>query len=330
MGTLYVATQGTRVRKASHRLVVSTQDRVVQSVRLRDVDRVVLAGQVEITTPALRALLEAGIETTLLSRGSRLLGSLQPPGSKNVFLRVTQIQRHQDLTFRLATGRAIVQAKILNARRVLQQFARRRLEVDLGPALDALEVAARKVLLAPGLAQLMGVEGDAAAVYFRAYGSLFLKELQFEKRSRRPPKDPVNSLLSLGYTVLVGEAVGAVAAAGLDPDVGMFHELSYGRPSLALDLVEEFRQPVVDRLVLSLCNRRVFTSKDFHPVEDGGQYLTDEARKRYFDFYDRTLCSRFQDRSGRPTTFRALLREQATSLARAILDGSDYQPFRFH
>lgn len=330
MGTLYVATAGARVRKTGHRLVVSTEEGVLQSIRLRDLERVVLAGRVEVTTPALLAMLEAGVETTLLSRGSRLLGTLHPPGSRNVFLRVTQVKRHQDPTFRLQTGRSIVHAKVTNARRVLQQTARRRPDLDLAPALEALKVAARKALEAPAIAQLMGIEGDAASVYFRAYGSLFLRDLRFEKRSRRPPKDPVNSLLSLGYTLLSGEAVGAVASAGLDPDVGMFHELSYGRPSMALDLVEEFRQPVVDRLVLSLCNRRVFSGADFRTVEEGGQYLQDEARKRFFDYYDRTVNSTFQDSRGRKTTFRALLLEQARLLARAIQDGTDYQPFHFH
>ncbi|MBI3926992.1 MAG: CRISPR-associated endonuclease Cas1 [Armatimonadetes bacterium] len=327
MPTLYVATQGARIRKTSRRLLVSTDDAVLHSVRLRDVDRVVMAGSVELTSPALRALLEGRIETTFLSRGGRLLGSLSPPGGKNVFLRVAQVQRYTNLEFRLRVGKSVVAAKILNGRRVLQLFGRRRKELDLSATKAALESSAHKAAHAESVAQLMGIEGEAAATYFRAFGNLFLGDLRFETRSRRPPRDPVNSLLSFGYTLLTGETIGAAFSEGLDPDVGFLHELSYGRPSLALDLVEEFRQPVVDRFVLSVINRRVIRPADF-TTEGEGVLLQDRPRGRFFEFYDRVMTSEFRDRSGQTVTYRSLLRAQARQMARAVMNNEDYLPYR--
>jgi len=327
MPSLYVTTQGARVRKSSRRLIVRTDDGIVQGVRLSNLDRLVISGNVDITTPAIVALLEHGISTTFLSRGGRLLGHLQPPGAKNVFVRLAQFQRYQDLQFRLRIGRCVVSAKIRNSRRVLQLFSRRRPDLDLSETSLRLEKSAERAMLAEGLPQLMGVEGEAAVTYFRAYGALMLGELQFTTRSRRPPKDPINAMLSFGYTLLACDVLGALAGEGLDPDVGFLHELSYGRPGLALDLVEEFRQPVVDRLVLSLANRRVFLASDFHPTPDEGLHLMDAARARFLEFYDRTMSSNFQHR-GADTTYRSLVRNQARELARAVVDNVDYAPYR--
>jgi CRISPR-associated protein Cas1 len=303
-------------------------DQELQTVRARDLERVVLYGNVQVTSQAAAFLLEQGIETSFLSRSGRFRGRLAPADSKNVFLRLAQYDRHRDEAFRLAVGRAIVARKIANSRALLRRYGRNHPEIDLEATVAQLDAALPGVPPQASIEALMGTEGQAAAAYFRAYGRLFRQELQFTTRSRRPPRDPVNALLSLGYTLLTSEAAGALAAHGLDIYIGFLHSLEYGRPSLALDLVEEFRQPVIDRFTLSLANRRVLKPEDFEDRGAEGVFLSDAARPRYFAFYERMMATEFTDRrTGQPTSFRALLGAQARKMAAAVQSGQTYEPW---
>ncbi len=329
MSTLYVNLAGATIRKASRRLVVSHRDGVVQSVRLRDVTRVVIVGPVLVTQPAILALMEHGIETTFLSGSGRPRARLSPMEGKNVFLRVAQVRQHDHMPFRLEVARRIVAGKMRNGRRVLQLWARLRRDLDLSEPLADLDRLRRKAQDQETIAALMGVEGDAAARYFRAYGSLFRGALRFETRTRRPPRDPVNSLLSLGYTLLCTEATGAVASHGLDPFVGFLHDLDYGRPSLALDLMEEFRHAVVDRFVLSAINHHAFQEDHFEPHANGAVLMKDEPRKKFFRLFEKVMTAEFVNH-GAPTTFRRALQDQAAALARCVTSGDAYEPFVFY
>ena len=150
----------------------------------------------------------------------------------------------------------------------------------------------------------------------------------FTTRSRRPPRDPVNALLSFGYTILGTEIAGALAAESLDPQIGYLHELDYGRPSLALDILEEFRQPLIDRLTLSLVNRSVLTSAHFEDRGKEGVLLNEAGRPRFLEFYHRTMETPFRvRRSDDETTYRALLRRQAKRMRRAIEGLAGYTPY---
>jgi CRISPR-associated protein Cas1 len=150
-------------------------------------------------------------------------------------------------------------------------------------------------------------------------------EFTFTGRSRRPPRDPINALLSFGYTLLTTEMTGALAAQGLDPFVGILHDLDYGRPSLALDLLEEFRQPVIDRLVLSIVNRGALKAEHFDDRGEAGVLLNDTGRPRFLEFYHRALETAFTERGEEsPTNYRALLLRQAERLRAAILVEAEY------
>ncbi len=302
-------------------------------MRLRELERVVVAGRVSFTAPALNALMRQGVLTTFLSRSGKPVGQLLPCADASVHVRLAQFRRLGEPAFRRNLGRVIVSAKIQNSRRVLQLFARHRPGLSLERELALLQRIRRRLAGAEGLPQLMGREGEAAALYFKAFTSLILGELSFSGRTRRPPRDPVNSLLSLGYTLLASEVVGALVGAGLQPALGLLHEVHTGRPSLALDLIEEFRQPVIDRFVLSLTNRRILREPDF-TTRDGGVFLHDRPRIKFFRFYDRMMTTPFLRRSGaripdgsNKATFRALLHEQAEALATHILTGKAYHPF---
>jgi len=299
---------------------------------LRDLERVVLFGNVDLTSAASVALLESGIETILLSYGGKFRGRLAPADAKNVFLRQAQFHRYEDMEFRLRIGIAIVDGKVKNARTVLQHYAWNHPSETLKTAIERLQTARARVGNQGSIDALLGAEGEAASTYFAALGTMMRSEFVFTTRTRRPPRDPVNALLSFTYTLLTTEMTGALAAQGLDPSVGIVHDLDYGRPSLALDLLEEFRHPVADRLVVSLINRGVLSRVHFDNRGEAGVLLNDLGRARFLEYYHKALETEFQATNGQSETmtYREIFRRQAKLLRTAIEDGTNYIPYAAH
>jgi CRISPR-associated protein Cas1 len=327
MATLYITEQGAKLTRESHRLLVIRGDEVLLDVPVIKVDRILIFGYAQITTQALELLLNEGVSTSFLSMDGKLKGTLEAIGSKNIPLRMKQYARSREPEFCLRMAKRIVTGKIRNQKRLVQRFGHNRPAEDFTVALRDLDIMLEAVERRTAVGGLLGVEGRATAVYFEAYGRMFNRECGFDKRSRRPPRDPVNSLLSLGYTLLANEYFSAVSALGLDAYLGFFHKIDYGRPSLALDLVEEMRHPLVDMLTLDLFNRKIVVADDF-TQETGGFYLTPDARKKYFAKYERRMTIVFKNpRSGENTTVRNIIREQVLEVARAIKGEKDYEPF---
>ena len=175
----------------------------------------------------------------------------------------------------------------------------------------------------------MGIEGSAARDYFAAFGKMILGGFEFKGRVKRPPTDPVNAMLSLSYTMIFNEISSLLDGLGFDPYLGYFHSVDYGRPSLAADLIEEFRAPAADRLTLYLVNQKIFKHEDFHEnPKGGGIYFRRDALKRYFVEYEQMLNREFlhpvtQER----TTMRKCFRLQAEKMAAVIQKGGSYIPF---
>lgn len=341
MATLYLTEQGSKLVKDHRRLTVEKDGQAIFEVPAFKVDRVLIFGNVAITTPAMSFLLENGIDTTFLSIHGRLKGRLVPIESKNVILRMRQFERARDQAFTLNLGKRILQGKLTNAKRVIQRYARNYPEEgDFTPTFNELDRLINAIPRKENLNSLMGLEGQATAAYFQAYGKMFRTEIEFTSRSRRPPKDPPNALLSLGYTLIMNEAVGVVSATGFDPYVGFYHGIHYGRPSLALDLIEEFRHAIVDRLVLALLNKRILKEEDFHEAAEEGEgeeqegkstqgvYLTAEGRKKFFIHYEERMQDIFNHpRTNERVSFRKLLLHQAQALAKAVMEDVEYEPF---
>ena len=328
---LYVTKPGAFVHQTHGRLRVMQGKVLLQEVRLCDLERVViLGGTAGLTSQAAAGLMESGIETAFLSSTGRFRGWLAPAKGRGVTLRLAQFAAYSDPSRRLALAQAVVAQKIRNGDALLARFARN--HADFDPALQRARMgrALQSALAARDVETLLGHEGDAAAAYFAAFGKMLGNGFAFTTRSRRPPLDAANALLSLAYTLLTAEATSAVAGAGLDPALGMLHTPEDGRPSLGLDLTEEFRQPVADRLVLHLANNRVLSPvADFQDVgpKDGFR-LRDEARRRFFLAYEARMTEPFADRAGgAPKCLREHLRDQAHTLARALRDGNAYFPF---
>jgi CRISPR-associated protein Cas1 len=323
MPTIYVAEPGAEVRKKGERLHVCRQGRVIVAVPLRLVERLVLLGPVQLSAEAARKLLAARIPVVFGSVRGTYYGVLSA-GCEDAGLILRQVTRREEQQYRLETARRIVAVKVVHQARVLRRHARNHPNPTLSATVERLEQLAGTLEKRSAVGELMGVEGHASALYFEALSGCLRQEgLGFTGRNRRPPRDPVNSVLSLGYMLVLGEAVTALAAEGLHPGIGFLHEVDGRRPALALDLLEVARQPVVDRLTLSLFNRRVFTPADFEGRPETGVRLRPESLKRYLEFYERTMATSFtQGPEGRRGTFRDWLRRQAGTLRKAVQTGT--------
>jgi CRISPR-associated protein Cas1 len=236
MRVLYVVEQGAVLRRAGELLLVERDRETLARVPLLRLQLVLLFGNVHVTTPTLATLLERGIELVLLTADGEYRGRLVGPESGSAELRVRQLEAARDEGFALELARRFVRGKLRNQGVLLLRELDE--HPDLRSALDALRDALLRASRAGGLGGLLASEGYGSGAYFTALAQLLPASLGFSGRQRRPPPDPVNALLSLGYTLLTQRAVSALRAVGLDPSVGFLHQFRPGRPSLALDLLE--------------------------------------------------------------------------------------------
>ena len=311
---LYVTEQGAVLRKAGDRFLVEKDDEVLLDLPYHKLETILLFGNVQVTTQALAELLEKGVNLSLFSRQGTYRGSLAPPRGKNIMLRLAQFAKYNDSGASLALARSVVSAKIANGLSVLSRYVHRsEVSAAFQARRGALEKAVESAAAAESINALDGVEGAAAHTYFSALMEFNLSEMEWPGRKKHPATDPLNALLSLTYTLLMHELTALLEGAGLDPYLGFLHQPDYGRPSLALDLMEPFRHPVADRLVLTLVNRRAIASDDFRPSgERPGVFLTPGTMKKYFIEYERWMLNHPESPNGgtvRPS-FRDLLKSE--------------------
>jgi CRISPR-associated protein Cas1 len=259
----YVQTQGARIVKEGRHLLVRKEGDTYNTLFVYKLEQLVIFGNVQLTPPALSMLFSENVDTVFLRRDGRYLGRLELPEPKNIFLRLRQYEQARDDEFRLHVAKSIVSGKLANMATLLARLGRRKQGKETKKAGKEVRNLSLKAGEASSLDQLMGYEGAASGTYYRHLGMGLQGEWGFTKRVRRPPTDPVNSVLSLLYTFLTNRVYAAVRQAGLDPYPGALHSLDYGRHSLPLDLVEEFRTPVADALMLSLFNQGVLKEDDF-------------------------------------------------------------------
>ncbi len=321
MAVVYLTTQGAQAHLENGRLVVSREQETLTRLPLNQISLLVLFGNIGLTTPLMGALLDKGAEIVFLTRRGRFRGRLHGHDTPHVALRRRQYAALEDPDWVLKMVRGLVTAKIQHQRGLLQRYRRRKAETpaDVDAAIarlqEALQTAGRK----RSANALRGVEGTAARAYFGGLKALFRPACRFSGRNRRPPRDPVNVLLSLGYTILLQKAQSAVQAVGLDPYAGFLHVADYGRPSMALDLMEEFR-PIVDGMVLKVCNQGLLGPDDFQPGNEERPIVLGEAGLRRFL---KDLESRFAQRFLHPVrkerlTLNQSLVEQAYQIARRL------------
>jgi CRISP-associated protein Cas1 len=331
MAFLYLTEQGSVLRKEGERLVVEKDEQVLLDIPADKIESVLIFGNVQFTTQAVHLLFRHGIEMALFTSHGRLLGQLTSTFPKNIDLRQAQYRCHDDETFTLPPVQSIVKAKLENGLEVLKHFRHNHREVDFGKELDMLGSAVASVANQPDSASLLGVEGNGARVYFEGFAQMIRRSFGFVGRVKHPSTDPVNALLSLGYTMVYKEIASLLDGVGFDPYLGFFHQPRHGHATLASDLLEEFRAPLVDRLTLNLINDRVLQEKDFYVhAPSGGTYLTDEARKRYFLQYEKFITRPVPvDHDPSEVTFRKLFVRQAERLRLAVLTREPYLPYAY-
>jgi CRISPR-associated protein Cas1 len=298
---LYLQEPGSFVGKRSEHLVVKKDGAEIQRVPIAAIRQVCVFGNVQLSTQALETLTTCEVPVVYLSGYGRFVMALQPAPSKNVTLRVNQYRAFSDSDRALSLARAVVRAKVANQRTLLMRSLRQRSLDDAADGAEAVrgsdEPAARdmadllpRIDRATALESLLGLEGQAASLYFSQFGRMLKvappgEGFDFTKRNRRPPRDPVNALLSFAYAILCKDCFSAVCAVGFDPYIGFYHCGKHGRPSLALDLMEEFRAVIADSVVLTLINTRALMPSDFLMWRDACQ-LTEEGRRRFFVAYE--------------------------------------------
>ncbi len=331
MTPLYVVEQGAKIKKERRRLVVTKDDEPLQSIPLIKVDQVLIFGNVGITTPALTWLMGQDIEVVFCDRHGRYKGRVVGRSSGHSRLRRLQYRRVDTTLFAVNTARIIVQAKLKNSRTLLLRYQRKQQNPDLAAATERLGGLVRRAERSTTVNSLLGVEGIGAAVYFEVLPLLFKHEQwQFRRRVRRPPTDPVNVLLSFGYTLLARQLEAAVERVGLDPFLGCLHADSYNRPSMALDLTEEFRCIIVDSVMLRCLNSALITPDNFSEQADPERLvLLDEAgRNRFIKEFEARLALTFTHPARQEkVTYRRCFELQAREMARAIQSDSLYRPF---
>jgi len=320
MPPLYVIQQNARLRLDNRRLQVELEGQVLSSQPLAQVSQVILFGNISLTTPAIDALLEQNTEVVFLTQRGDYRGRLVGPITPHVPLRQAQYACLAQPAFKLELAKAFVSAKLNHQRVVLLRHNRDHDDPQVIALIEQLRLAQESVARRTVLSALLGVEGAATAAYFGGLKRLFGPEWRFEDRNRRPPRDPVNVLLSFGYTLLAQLASSAVQAVGLDPYAGFLHEIAYNRPALALDLMEEFR-PIVDRLVLWCCHSGQLTPADFSAGDAERPVILGEAGKRRFiQAYETRLDQRFtHPLRGEQYPLRQCILEQARQVAACIL-----------
>jgi CRISPR-associated protein Cas1 len=285
---VYVQAQGAMLRLDGERLIVQAKGESAKETRLSNTSHVALYGNVHVTTPALRKLMDRGIPLLFFSYGGWFSGQASGHDSKNVELRLAHYSATQDPARCLLLAQSFVSSKILNCRTLL----RRNHDKPDPTALSELKQLARKARHADSIESLLGIEGTAARRYFGEFTGMLKGDaaagFDLEGRNRRPPRDPANALLSFCYSLLTKEVTIAVRAVGLDPLLGFFHQPHFGRPSLALDLMEEFRPVIADSTVINAVNTGVIQKDDFVHAA-GAVALTQPARKRLILSFERRM-----------------------------------------
>ncbi|HNR93777.1 MAG TPA: type I-C CRISPR-associated endonuclease Cas1c [Kiritimatiellia bacterium] len=286
LNTLFVTTQGAYLNKEGESVVVKIEQEIRLRLPVHTLDGIVCFGAVSMSPFLMNHCAENNVAVSFLTEYGKFLARIQGPVSGNVLLRREQYRRADDGGAAADIARSFIASKLANSRTVLLRALRdhpaKTDDVVIGDAENRLSQYIQRLKKPQAAESLRGIEGEAAASYFSAFPQLITADdnaFAFTGRNRRPPLDPVNALLSFTYTLLVHDCRSALEGVGLDPCVGFLHTDRPGRPSLALDMMEEFRSCLADRLVLSLINRKQVKAADFRDAGSGAIVMTDSARK---------------------------------------------------
>ena len=288
MSTIYVSEQGAVISKTSRRIVISKDSAVILELPIFKVERIFIFGNIQLTTQAMNFLLENNIDVSFFTMGGKCHGRLAAMESKNIFLRLAQYERYLDKEFQINIAKTIVEIKLSNEIDLIYSFAKNYGISKFKEILIAIQKCKELLKNKTAINSIMGIEGIAASYFFKAFKMMIRDDnLVFNVRQKNPSVDPINSLLSFGYTLVTNEILSVLIGQGFDPYIGFLHGINYGRPSLALDVVEEFRS-AIDGFTLKLINKSILTEDDFISTPDG-MFLKPDSMKKYFIHYDKLM-----------------------------------------
>jgi len=332
MSFIYVTEQGACIKKNGPRIQVIKDGEMLADRAVKEVQTLVLFGGVHPTTEAMLSILDNGGDVAMMTIDGHFKGKMVSAKGKNSILRVAQYSQFTNEMRREEMARKYVEAKIRNGMDVLLDYHYSnsntyRLEDRVREQMEKIcDILHNQQM---DLAMIRGYEGTGARFYFNEFAKCLLHGRSFPGRKYHPSTDPVNALLSFGYSFVAREIEGILEACGLDPYIGFFHEVTYGRASLSLDLMEEFRHPLVDRLVLKLFNRKMLDDDDFEIRGDQGQvYLKKESLKIFIRHYEEWCNSKNRTwADDREMSWRMVMWKQAEKLRECIQNEKEYSPF---
>lgn len=329
MGTVYIIHEDAFVGKNDERIIVKAEKQIVLDVPLIKVDGIVVLGRATVSPALIAELLERHIPLTYLTATGKYLGRLEPEVTKNIFVRKAQWQAAGDSPQAIHAVRGFIRGKLKNYRNNLLRRQRKYTDLNLQKPITQLEPLINQLDTTLNINSLRGLEGAGSALYFGSFNQFLLDStFSFSRRVRRPPTDPVNSLLSLGYALLRHDIQSAVNIVGFDPYLGYLHCTHYGRPALALDLMEEFRPLVVDAIVLQAINQKLLSPNDFisEPISNAVS-LTKDGLKIFLRLYEQKKQSTFKHPVlNQKCTYHESFEFQARLLAKYLMQETDKYP----
>ncbi|MBW4589097.1 MAG: CRISPR-associated endonuclease Cas1 [Aetokthonos hydrillicola CCALA 1050] len=330
MAAIYLIEQGTNIYKDYQRFIIHVSEKPKLEILIREVQQILVFGNIQLSTPVLQACLQEQIPVLFLSQNGKYHGHLWSEEFTNLHNQLIQIERRNDSYFQFSMSKAVVLGKLMNSKQLLMRFNRKRKLEDIEKALYGINQDIDALEYIDGLDSLRGYEGIAAARYFPAFGKLITNSaFTFSQRFRQPPIDEVNSLLSFGYTLLFNNVLSFILTEGLSPYIGNFHYGEKQKPYLAFDLMEEFRSPIVDTLVLDMINHSLVKPTDFDVVAStGGVYLNQSSRKKFLQKFE----ARMNEEVSHPdlisqVTYRHAIHLQVRRYKRYLLSGVPYESF---
>ena len=329
MSLLYINEDGAIIAVNVNRMTVKYSDDLLRSIPIETVENITILGQSQLTTQCIKICLEKGIPVAFFSKGGRYFGRLYSTGHVNVALQRKQSSLYEN-EFALHISKRLISAKLRNQIVILKRYEKST-GVDISSQLQMMRICRQKVLDCKGLPELMGYEGQGAKAYFNGLAEAIEPEFKFEGRTKRPPMDEFNSMLSFGYSILMNELYAAIEIKGLNPYFGFLHRDKEKHPTLASDLMEEWRAVIIDSVTMSLVNGHEIRKTDFLiNADEPGCYLTRNGLKIFLNKLNSKLKTkmRYLDYVEYPVSFRQGIALQIDALARAIEaeDASIYKP----
>lgn len=327
MATIYVSEQGAVISKTSRRLIISKDSAVILELPVFKVERIFIFGNIQLTTQAMNFLLENNIDVSFFTMGGKCHGRLTAMESKNIFLRLAQYERYLDKEFQINLAKTIVTIKLENEIELIYSFAKNYGISKFKETLVAIQKCKELLKSKAAIKSIMGIEGIAASYFFKAFKMMLRDEnLVFNLRQKNPSVDPINSLLSFGYTLITNEILSVLIGHGFDPYIGFLHGINYGRPSLALDIVEEFRS-AIDGFTLKLLNKAILTEDDFISTPDG-TFLKPNSMKKYFIHYDKLMSPPNSDADANSNSNlkskRLYIKDRVNMLRKSVIYKTEY------